>query len=313
MRDEIDQLLAGHMLRTHSAAEPMPADATQTLMAELQPHELRDRMRARLKGLRRRGVLNPLALAAYGLRPWLYLASGRTGQFDQVIRANTMRHQGVSHYVLYGDWDSLIVLYGSQPEAETFYTRLAAGAYDSPPLQLSVDGVLLSNGLQPIPLREDSRLSAEDVELLNQLVSDFDASIPAEQRSRLVRSGYLLGPTWNLGSVSGSGICAFVGLALHGRTSVGPDELLTSLRNTSVVAEYLRDAYHVSPSPPFPYLLRLSCQSPSQLDAATDALSLLRIRDVSIKCTTLVIASCNEAHPLFREPQVSDFPVGPAN
>jgi hypothetical protein len=47
-----------------------------------------------------------------------------------------------------------------------------------------------------------------------------------------------------------------------------------------------------------------------QLDEATNALSLLRVRDVDLKCTTFVVASSKVRPPTLRQPAVSEFRVG---
>src|SRR5258707_15491382 len=76
-------------------------------------HGLEGRLERARATLNRHGVLNPQWLEVNGLGVHFFLSNGRAGFLDQVVHALETDRVGVSQYVLYGDWDSLIVLYGS--------------------------------------------------------------------------------------------------------------------------------------------------------------------------------------------------------
>ena len=311
MPSGLEDEFAFDVLRHRSAEQQLSSDEANALADQIGFDDLRRAASEKLRTFGRGGVANPNQLEAFGIRPWFFLATGRTGQFEQVIKATSAATSGISHYVLYGDSDALIVLYGTDHEAERFSDHLAVGAYEQP-VTFSAEKVLLTRGLLPVPSTGGPSLSDEEILSVNNLIVDFDDPESKGSRQRFIDSGHLLGAAWRDVKYAYAPVTAFVGIYLRGRSALSPSAVLASLAGDRYISPALLDLYQVKASLPYHYLARIGCESLGELDRVTDTLATLRIGNVDLKCTTQVVASCSEAPPMFRQPEISQFNAGPS-
>lgn len=269
---------------------------------------LEERLGRLRRRLTRHAVLNPQWLEANGLRVHFFLSNGRVGFLDQVVHAMETDRVGVSQYVLYGDWNSLIVLNGSDSEADTLYTNLRAGT-DEFPVRFSSGEVLveyrhLVKPVAPAP-------PEIDVDTINAIVANYDDPALAAARDELLASGHILGPAWISGGESPYPIIAYIGILLRGRMSIDPAELSSALLRNGVLSQTLVHLFRIDHGIPFHYLAKLACRNMMELDAATNALGFMKLGDVRFEGRTLVVAAGTDRFPVFRPANVSDLTVGP--
>ena len=99
---------------------------------------------------------------------------------------------GVSQYALYGDWDSLIVLYGSDLEVEALYSSLRTGTNDTVSFSAAEILVAYRHIVKPYTNASDDI----DIDSMNALAVNYDDPALALARDEFLRSGYILGPAW---------------------------------------------------------------------------------------------------------------------
>lgn len=271
-------------------------------------HGLKERLERLTETLGRRAVLNPRWVEASGLHTHFFLSNGRTGFLDQVVHAMETYRVGVSQYVLYGDWDSLIVLNGTESEADTLYTNLRAGT-DDIPVHFASGEVLVEyrhivKPVAPAPPKID-------VDTINAIVANYDDPALAAARDELLASGHILGPAWTSAGESPYPVIAYIGILLRGRSSIHPAELTSALLGNGVLSPTLVHLFRIDHGMPFHYLAKLACRNMMELDAATNALGFIKLGDVRFEGRTLVVAAGTDRFPVFRPADVSDLAVGP--
>jgi hypothetical protein len=270
-------------------------------------HGLEGRLERIRATLSRHGVLNPQWLEANGLGVHFFLSNGRAGFLDQVVHTLETDRVGVSQYVLYGDWDSLIVLYGTDNEAETLYSNLRVGTDDTVRFSAAEILVAYRHIVKPYTV-----LSAEiDIESMNALAVDYDDPALALARDLFLESGYILGPTWAASGETPYPVVAYIGILLRGRAGIQPVELRTALLGNDILQQTLMHLLRISNGMPFHYVAKLACKSMAELDAATNALGFTKIGDVRLEGRTLVVAAGIDRFPAVRRANVSGLAVGP--
>lgn len=309
--EPLDELLSALALR---AGSPRAAAANLELSETIEAvsavgaleAEARQRVVEQLTGMKRVALLNPSLLGERGLTTWFFFAAGRTGHFDKVIAGAKEFGDGISHYVLYGDWDSLIMLHAGQSEAEAFGDRLTTGLYEAP-LRLRAARTLVSHGIVPPALDRDALpdLSPSGCAAINELVDDFDAPARRSLRDELVSSSGIIGAAWSRDIDPGAGVCAYVGLHLQGgRSSLEPSEVLRALLGQDALASALRDVYQIDSAHPYHYLVKVICVSMAELNVVTDQLSLMTINGARVKGTTFVVAARHVELARLRPPTI---------
>ena len=271
-------------------------------------HGLEERMGQLRQTLSRHAVLNPEWLEGNGLRVHFFLTNGRVGFLDQVVHALETDRVGVSQYVLYGDWDSLIILYGSDDEAAALYTNLRAGT-DEPPVRFSAGEILVAYRHIVKPLAETS--PEIDVSKINALVADYDDAVFVVARDEFLTSGHILGPAWTARGETPYPVVAYIGIHIRGRSSITPVELRSALLGNAALSQTLVHLFRVSEGIPFHYVAKLACRNMVELDAATNALGFMKPGDVRFEGRTLVVAAGSDRFPVFRPANVSGLIVGP--
>lgn len=283
------------------------ANRVQYLADEEGVHGLEGRLEQVRTTLGRHGILNPQWLEANGLGVHFFLSNGRAGFLDQVVHTLDTDRVGISQYVLYGDWDSLIVLYGSDNEAETLYSNLRAGTDDT--VRFSAGEILVAyrHNVKPYIV-----MSTEaDLESMNALAVDYDDPALALVRDEFLKSGYILGPAWAANGETPYPVVAYIGIRLRGRGGIEPTELRSALLGNDALRQTLMHLFRVSEGMPFHYVAKLACKSMTELDAATNALGFTKIGDVRLEGRTLVVAAGVDRFPAVRRANVSGLAVGP--
>ena len=260
--------------------------------------------------MRRIGVISPYAYAACGLDAWFVLVTGRTGHFDQLLAAVARaQDSGVSHHVLFGEWDALLSFRSDDDRARDMLNWLSAAAFDEP-LLLRVDETLVAGGLVSGPRDSALELHDQDLASLNALVRDFDdPAVSDDERDRLLESGALLGVTWDPQGVQSAGVTAFMGIQIHGgRTAFRPQELRQELLSRPEIAASLAELHKLDAVAPFQYIARFWCASLDALDIASDSVALARVGGASLKTTTFVVSASRESVPLLNPGGGQDVP-----
>lgn len=271
-------------------------------------HGLEERLERLKETLVRRAVLNPEWFEANGFHSHFFLSNGRTGFLDQVVRAMETYRVGVSQYVMYGDWDSLIILNGNDNEADTLHTSLRAGT-DEPPVRFSAREVLVE--YRHIVKSAPSAPPKIDVDTINAIVANYDDPALVVARDELLASGHILGPAWTSGGESPYPVIAYIGISLRGRSSIAPAELRSALLGNGILSPTLVHLFRIEHGTPFHYLAKLACRNMMELDAATNALGFMKLGDVRFEGRTLVVAAGTDRLPVFRPANVSGLAVGP--
>jgi hypothetical protein len=256
----------------------------------------------------RHGVLNPEWLEAQGLRVHFFLSNGRTGFLDQVVHDLDTNRDGVSQYILYGDWDSLIVLRGSEAEAETLHSSIRAGT-DDEPVRFVASRVLVSYRKITEPISSSTR--SVNIDVANRLVADYDAPELVSDRESLRASGHILGSAWAAGGQAPYPVMAYIGLLIRGRSKISPSEIRSALLANDTLLQTIVHLFQISEGIPFHYFVKLACKNMEELDRATNAIGLIKIGDVRFESRTLVVAAGTDRFPVVRAANISGIAVGP--
>ncbi len=278
------------------------------LASEEGVHGLEERMERLRKGLTRHAVLNPQWFEAEGQRVHFFLSNGRPGFLDQLVHALQASRVGVSQYLMYGDWDSLITLHGSEDEADTLYSNLRTGT-DEPPVRFSAAEVLVAYRHVVKPLISQS--VEIDFDSVNALAANYDDHDLIRKREQYLASGHILGPAWRAEGDSPYPVVAYIGIFLRGRSNIVPAEICSELLKNDSLSQTLAHLFRVAQGIPFHYIAKLTCRNMVELNAATNALGFIKFGDIRFEGRTLVVAAGTDRLPVFRPPNVSGLAVGP--
>jgi hypothetical protein len=269
---------------------------------------LDERLRQLLARFRERGVINPHRLLENEIRPHFFLANGRPGLLNQVIRDSEQARDGVSQYVLYGHWDSLLILYGSADEADRLMARLADGAYEDS-VRFAVQDVLLTYRYK---IQAKSKpLPAVTVADINDLALDYNNEAKRDLRKSLLDAHILLGPTITFDTRSPYPITAFVGISVRTRASISGPEILETLMRQEDFQRCVVDLFQIDNGVPFHYFAKIECASVDELNSATNAVAFASRGGIRFESETLVVAQGSEQLPLLRKPDVASLLITP--
>jgi hypothetical protein len=311
MLEGLDQTLTAEMVRLVELDRDLSLEDAANRVLYLADEEGVQGLAGRVEQVRatlgRHGILNPQWLEANGLGVHFFLNNARAGFLDQVVHTLETDRVGVSQYALYGDWDSLIVLYGSETEAEAVYSSLRAGTYDT--VRFTAEEILVAYRHIVKPY---TATSAEiDIDSMNALAVDYDDPALVPARDEFLQSGYVLGPAWAVNGETPYPVVAYIGILLRGRGGIEPEELRTALLGNDVLQQTLMHLLRISQALPYHYFAKLACKSMEELDAATNALGFMKIGDVRLEGRTLVVADGIDRFPAVRRANVSGLAVGP--
>jgi TIR domain len=312
MLEGLDRTLVAEMARLVDLDRDLSLEAAGNRVLYLANEEgvygLEERLVRLRETLGRHAALNPEWLEANGIRVHFFLSNARAGFLDQVVHAMETDRVGVSQYALYGDWDSLIILNGSDNEADALYTSLGVGT-DEPPVRFSAGEALVEyrHIVKPVTAAP-ARINLETI---NALAANYDDPALAVARDEFLASGHILGPAWTSRGESPYPVVAYIGILLRGRSSIAPAELRSALLGNDVLSQTLVHLFRITHGIPFHYFAKLACKNMMELDAATFALGFMKLGDVRFEGRTLVVAAGTDRLPLFRPANVSGLAVGP--
>lgn len=312
MLNEIERMLLAIMARMLELDRDLTKDDAVRRLTRIADDaglsSLTERLASLADRLVRKGVLNPSWLAKEGLRTYFFLADGRPGFLEQLVRTSEQDRAGVSLYIVYGDWDALVVLHGTEAEADQLYANLQTGAYGDP-VQFSAEQVILAYRHRVRGIAETR--TAIQSEVANAVALDFDDQANIAVRDRLTTTTHVLGPTWVAEGQPPYPVVAFVGLMLRGVSNVKPDAVLEVLMRHESLKESLIHLFHVKQGTPFHYFLKLCCTDMQELDEATTAIGAINLPNVRPEGTTLVVARGTDQLPMFRRAEVAGLSLGP--
>lgn len=306
MLDSLDVALASTLYRTlelepsidlQSATGRVLQAAASSGITDLDEASLQSRLRTVSERFRRQGVLNPIWLNEQRLRPHFWLVNAQPGWLEHLVSQTQEQREGISQYILYGEWDSLIILRGTDPEASALRDAIEGSAYLEP-VYFTATNTPLLYGYEPRAVPSPAPEATASV--INALVSDYDAPALRAARDGLEDKGVFLGPTWVEADLTSNRVVAFVGVSLRGRHGVKSHQLLQALRAHEPLKKRLVHVFETERGQPFDYFAKLVCASMVELDEATNLIGYTRIGPVRLEAVTLVVARGKDQLPNFR-------------
>lgn len=251
------------------------------------------------EGFARHGILNPHAVANAGLRLRLFLVSSRPGYMKELVATSGEHRSGVSQFILYGEWDTLLMMNGTDSESEAMHHALVTSAVDAPHYTA---GSYIYFRRQRVDPAEDVAVSQEERQIVERLVDDYDATGTEQQRDGLLARKVLLGSTWRRNGQSPYPVQAFIGLNVRSRQNLPPANLLDILLGESSISDCLSDLILLDHGRPFHYLARVECTDLEELDELTTDIGSLSAVGVPIDGLTLIVANGHSDLGSLREP-----------
>jgi len=243
----------------------------------------------------RRGVLNPEWLAAQGIRPHFFLIKGAPKLVNQLFK--DAADQGiVSQYVLYGDWDSLVILQGTNEEATSLKSSLT-GTAGVDPAYFTVQSIPLLYRTQPVPF-DPATLHSFSPDVVNAAVMQLDKD-PA-RTIQLQDAGVICGATWASTRLADLRVVAFVGISFRDPVMPKAKQVLRLLWGSEPLRSSLVHLVETT-GWPYPYFAKLVCRDMGELDTATSAILELGIGSSQFRTSTLVVANGRDQIPLYRK------------
>lgn len=232
------------------------------------------------------GILNPnWSPAGTQLRYHYYLVDAQAGWLPLLI-AQTRASSGLSHYILYGHWDSLIVMHGTDERATKLLSSMQEMGYFA--LEAFAAARFLFFCRRPVP--DLGRASKPVVAAtVNELIDQYDLPGREADRAALAASGVLLGSSWRIDGSNAGDLDAFIGVSVRGGGVSGP-EILEALLRDDVVRSCLVHFVEIERGIPFHYVAFITCRDLVELDHVTDYMSFLKIGRVSLETETYVVA-----------------------
>lgn len=312
MLEELDQTLAAFLARTLEFDPALSRDDAVRRVAHIAEDAgmpgLEQRLGRLASALHERGVINPRWLFPSEVRPRFFLANGRVGFLDQVIQDVDRVGDGVSQYVVYGHWDSLLILYGSAEEAARLLTRLELGAYEELVSFHAQDVLLAYRHRTPSTWDPLENIAPEEV---NNLALDYAAADKRDLRESLLGARIMLGPTLTLDGVSPYPLTAFVGITVRARGAITGREVLETLMRQDDLHHCLVHLFQIDQGFPFHYFAKIACASVGELDKATNAIAFASHGGIRFEGETLVVAHGSDRLPLVRKPDIASLAISP--
>lgn len=268
-------------------------------MAKLDETSLKETVESAATRYKRFGVLNPKWMAAHDFYPHFFLVNSPPGSLQQLTEETSRKNDGMSQYILYGEWDSLLILYGTDREAQEQLKALSSSYYQ--PTYFAAHEVPLLYRYRAIDYRlPTSKVSDETV---NAIALDYDNESDRETRKTLEESHILLGPTWKSEDNLSERIQAWVGIKIAGHQVLQGSEVLNRLEQDESLQTTLVH-FFVTTQHPFQYFAKLICNSMEELDRATNAIGYASIGPVRMEGTTLVVTRGMDTIPVIRRSSI---------
>lgn len=313
MLSDFDTSLTADLARTLEADPKLSLMDAATRIARVAAEAgvtgLDERLAHIASGLRRLGVINPHFLSQDDINPHFFLANGQAGLFGQLIRDAEHARENISQYVVYGHWDSVLVLYGSSEQASRLMEKLGEGAYEAP-IMFEAKEVLLS--YRHRVSKSFKRPAGVTDDQINEIALDYDDPDKQATRDVLLDANVLIGPALTRGhSSSLYPINAFIGISVKARAPISSSAVLDVLMARDKLRNCMLHLFQVDHGVPYHYLAKIACATMEELDAATNAVALASHTGVRFEGETLVVAHGSEQLPLIRKPDISNMLVAP--
>jgi hypothetical protein len=308
MKNAISAALASRLLRVLESEPAIQMEdaiarvvqvstSTSTELASFDAKGIESELRKLSRRYRRQGVINPKWLTDRAFRPHFFLINAPPGWLDTLMERSGEKHGGTSQYIVYGDWDSLLILYGTNEEAERQLALIAP--------TLRNEARYFSASKVPFVYRHRSR-DCQDVKTIthnrvNEVALMYDSAQRAGDRQALEEAGVLLGPVWMPDVFPTERVTAFTGIDIAGHAELTGDALLNTLLQHDVLQRSLVHLFEVDQGRPFHFFAKLVCESMAELDEATNVIGLARVGPIRLQGATIVVASGVDALPTFRE------------
>lgn len=254
------------------------------------------------------GIINPYRLIDDGIRPYFFLANGRPGLLSQVIRDSDRAKDGISQYVVFGHWDSLLILHGSEKESSWLMERLREGAYEETVSFMAKDVLLAYRRRIDRTYEVMPGVSAQDI---NEVALNYDDADKQALRDSMLAANVMLGSTVTMGGRSPYPITAFVGVLVRTRATISGVDVLNTLMRQEDLQRCLVDLYEIDHGVPFHYFAKIACATTDELDAATNAVAFASSGGVRFEGETLVVARGSEQPALVRKADIASLLVVP--
>jgi hypothetical protein len=298
MDDPIKSILTSTLLRALQAEPLLSLDEGIQRVSQLVPSDT-SFLRETGKYIRRHGVLNPNWLATVKkMGIYFYLVNAPPGWLRLLVdQAKDLA--GVSHYVLYGVWDSLIVLHGTEEEAGQLLKNIEDSTYnDLAHFSASRTSLFYRCKTGSGTFKKSRQNGNLNSDIINGLVDDYDDPNLRDQKLQLEADGIFLGSILEIAPLPSTDITAFVGIRL-GRGSHGlhPDDVLNELSRNEILKTCMVHLVEIDRGYPFNYLAKLVCRGRDELDGATDAISFCKVGRVTLDGNTFVVARGKQELP----------------
>src|ERR1043166_1059126 len=315
MQDVIQTALASTLLRIldsepqirlNDAIERVVQSTDTSQLESVNEAWIRSQLAEAGNSYKRKGVINPTWLADNGLKPHFFLINAGAGWLDTFMPSSEDTHAATSQYILYGDWDALLVLYGTDEEAER-QRELITPTLPAEPRHFSASRV-------PYLYRHRERSYNKKVEIpcqnVNEVALDYDNESQLTNRKDLEKAGILLGSVWMPDSLPKETVYAFTGIEVSRHAELTGKVLLDSLLQNDLLRRTLIHLFEVDQGRPHHFYAKLACQSMSELDEATDAIGLTRIGPLRLSGSTVVVANGVDQLPIFRQAEATPLSIG---
>lgn len=249
-------------------------------------------------------VINPRVLRRAGKKLFIFIIDAHLKSYV-VLRRLTKTWPGeTSLYVLFGDKDVLLTLYGSDMEKEAWLEHVHAKEFI--PNILNVVDVPYFKG----HITKAAQIGAGmgiPAKKIDSLVDNYWDPNLQDMRVQLEREGILLGPGIKEDVNKTGRVKAFIGVLIEGPHPKNRQDFATSLLETEDVKNHVFSIYHCEGS--FTTVIQVVCDSVAELDKFTDLIQR-RPGGGRIETTTFVVAATvNENFPKLLVRALPPVPV----
>lgn len=247
-----------------------------------------------------RGVINPHYLNKHGLLTHFYLLNAEPGWFDSLIHDSEQELPGTSQYIIYGDWDSLLILNGTEFEAKQQLAEISQQMRNEPRFFTASETALFYRH----PTRDLSPETTTDVDVINRLAQNYQDVDLKTQRDQLLQENILLGPVWMSETLPKDRVIAFTGIDVRGREDITAQALWNILSDFPTLSRSLVHLFKIKEGRPFHFFAKLSCRSMDELDKATNEIELAKLGPIRLEGSTMVVAAGQDSLPTIRTPTI---------
>ena len=271
--------------------------STSTALASFNTGEIESHLAKLSKRYHHQGVINPKWLAFNAFLPHFFLINAPPGWLDTLMQLSGEKHARTSQYIVYGDWDSLLILYGTKDEAERQLGLIA------PTLRQEAHRFSASRVPYIYRYRSGDYQSVDKItrKRVNEVALAYDSPKRVGDRQALEEAGVLLGPVWKPDEIPPERVIAFTGINVVGHAQLTGDDLLNMLLQKDVLQRSLVHLFEVEQGRPFHFFAKLSCDNMAELDEATNMISLPHFGHIRLEGSTVVVASGVDTLPTLRE------------